>query len=281
MNKIKNIVALVIFTIIIYSCNDSNYVNPYADIDHEALAVLENDSIKYFLNTHYYDTTLDSIKIITGSETPMLEETSKLSIIKVTENEIEHELYVYVTEEGIPDLKDKFNPSLGRKNNPTEMDSIFVNRKGVLLLKNSIDLSNPFDDAEQTWWSLVSTYGLVTSAPSPIKAWVKGFPVFKSGQNKTDNGPITYSNTGKGYIFIPSGLAYSSINYQLGQTPSALFDLTLVFKVELIDIVEDTDHDNDGKATIDEDLDKDGDPSNDFSDPDNSTLPDYLNADVN
>jgi hypothetical protein len=280
MNKIKNIIAIVVFSAIIYSCgDDNNIVNPFADVDHETLAISENDSIEYFLKTHYYDSSLDSIKIITDSQIPMLDEMSKLSIIDVTENDIEHKLYVYVTEEGIPDYKDKNNTNLGRKNNPTEMDSIFVNYQGIQLVNN--DIENTFEEADQNWFSLISTFNLIIAAPTPITGWVKGFPFFKSGQNETNNGPITYENTGKGYIFIPSGLAYSSVNYQLGQSANPLFDLTLVFKIELLDIVENTDHDNDGKSTIDEDLDNDGDPTNDFSDPNNPTLPDYLNPDIN
>ncbi|WP_156109091.1 peptidylprolyl isomerase [Polaribacter sp. Hel1_85] len=204
-----------------------------------------------------------------------------MKIIDVTENEIVNKLYVYITEIGIPDFKDKNNP-IERKSNPTEMDSIFVNRKGVQLLGNTIDYDNNlFDSADQTWWSLAPTYGLSGQAPSPIKGWIKGFPFFKSGENITNNGPITYNNTGKGYLFIPSGLGYSSINYQLGQTLNALFDKTLVFEVELLDLVENTDHDNDGKPSIKEDTDKDGDPTNDFSDTDNPNLPDYLNPDIN
>jgi hypothetical protein len=160
------------------------------------------------------------------------------------------------------------------------MDSIFVTRKGIQLVNNNLD-ATPFDEAEKTWWSLISTFGAITSAPSPIRVWVKGFPTFKSGQNITANGPITYSNTGQGYIFIPGGLAYPSINYQVGQDPNASpYDLILVFKVELLDIVENTDHDNDGKATINEDANNDKDPTNDFSDSSNPNLPDYLNQNI-
>ena len=39
----------------------------------------------------------------------------------------------------------------------------------------------------------------------------------------------------------------------------------------------DTDDDGDGVYSIEEDANKDGNPANDFSDPSNPTLPDYLN----
>jgi FKBP-type peptidyl-prolyl cis-trans isomerase FkpA len=273
MNKIKNIFAFAIFTLLIYSCGDDNNVgitNPFADVNYEALAVSDNTSIENFLKTHYYDATSDDIKLIDAGQTAMFSQ-QETSIVDVTENGIAYKLYTYRTQVGVP---------VPVKESPTEMDSIFVNRKGFLLLENSIS-EDPFDSADRTWWSLAPTFGIQNIAPSPIKGWVKGFPIFKSGENKTDNGPITYVNPGKGYIFIPSGLAYPSINYQIGQNINYLFDQTLVFKVELLDIVEDTDHDNDGTPSINEDANGDEDPRNDFSDSNSPNLPDYLNPDVN
>lgn len=261
------------------SCDDQNnfgLVNPFEDVDYEALAKSENDSILKFLNTHYYDENTDLVKSINNGQASMFSNTNNLKIVDVTQNEIDYKLYVYITEEGIPDFRDNSNPNLGRKENPTKMDSIFVNREGVLLINNSIDV-DPFDQADQTWWSLISTFNFINAAPSPIIGWVEAFPYLKSGQNITNNGPIRYQNTGKAYILMPSGLAYPSINYVPGQPIDPLFDQIIVFKVELLDIVENTDHDNDGTPTINEDADGDQDPTNDFSDTSNPTLPDYLN----
>lgn len=273
MNKLKNIFLLLVLGVItLVSCDEQiqGFVNPYEDVDYEALAISDNDSILKFLNTHYYDSALDDVKLINSGQASMFSNTISLKMTEVTQNDIKYKLYAYITEEGKP------NPVKG---SPTEMDSIFVNRKGVLLFNNSIE-NDPFDQADQTWWSLISTFGIVNSAPSPIIGWVKGFPFFKSGENITNNGPITYQNTGKGYIFIPSGLAYPSINYVPGQATNSLFDQIIVFKVELLDFVEDTDHDNDGVPTIKEDADGDGNPVNDFSDSTNPNLPDYLNPNI-
>ena len=278
MNKIKSVLVLVIFAVIIYACdNDRNaFLNPYADVNYESLAISDNDSIVKFLETHYYDSNLDSLKLIDAGQLSLLNDV-RLETIDVEENDINYKLYVFVTEIGMPGPK-KDDPTKV-KGNPTEMDSIFVNRKGITLTNNNIN-SDPFDESNQTWWSLGRTFGLPGNAPSPIVAWVKGFPKFKGGENITNNGPITYQNTGKGYIFIPSGLAYPSINFQLGQSINPLFDQVIVFQIELLDIVEDTDHDNDGVASINEDADGDGDPTNDFSDTNNPNLPDYLNSNI-
>ena len=270
MTKIKNILALLIFAVVLYACGDDNIItNPYADVNYEELAISDNDSIMTFLESHYYNATLDSLKPLVSGETAMSND-ARLKTIDVEQNDINYKLYVFVTSEGIP------NPTKGF---PTKMDSIFVNRKGIELTNNNLD-STPFDDADETWWSLGTTFGFSGYAPSPIIAWVEGFQKLKSGENITNNGPLTFQNTGKGYFFIPSGLAYPSINYQLGQNLNPLFDTILVFQVELLDIVEDTDHDFDGVASIDEDADGDGDPTNDFSDTNNPNLPDYLNPNI-
>lgn len=271
MTKIKNILALLIFAVIIYACGDDNIItNPYADVDYEELATLDNDSIVLFLESHYYNVSLDSLKPMESGQTSMLDDNERLKIIDVVENDISYKLYVFITHEGVP------NPV---KASPTKMDSIFVNRKGIELINSHID-SDPFDEADQTWWNLGPTLGL-GGAPNPILAWVEGFQVLKSGENITNNGPLTFQNTGKAYFFIPSGLAYPSINYQIGQLLNPLFDKIIVFQVELLDFVEDTDHDSDGVASINEDADGDGDPTNDFSDESNPTLPDYLNPNIN
>ena len=271
MTKIKKILTLLTFAVIIYACGDDNvFTNPYADVNYEALATSDNDSIVQFLESHYYNATLDSLKPLVVGETSMLEDVAKLKIIDVEQNDINYKLYVYITNQGVP------NPT---KDFPTKMDSIFVNRQGTLLINNNLD-SSPFDQDEETWWSLGTTFGLAGYAPSPIIGWVEGFQKLKSGENITNNGPLTFQNTGKGYFFIPSGLAYPSINYQVGQTLNPLFDQTVVFKVELLDIVENTDHDFDGVASINEDADGDGDPTNDFNDTNNPNLPDYLNPNI-
>ncbi len=267
MTKIKYLLATLLFAVILYACDDNlrGFTNPYEDVDYEALAIADNDSIVTYLGSHFYNESFGSLKLIDADQTSLLDD-NRLEIIETEQNGIDYKLYVFVTEVGVtsPD-----------KGNPTEMDSIFVNRKGIQLLNNSLE-TEPFDQADQTWWSLANTFGIPGNATTPIRAWTKGFPVLKPGENVTNNGPLTFQNTGKGYIFIPSGLAYPSINYQIGQD-NPLFDKIIVFQVELLDFVKDTDHDNDGTPSIDEDANGDGDPTNDFSDPTRPTFPDYLN----
>jgi FKBP-type peptidyl-prolyl cis-trans isomerase FkpA len=258
MNKIKNIfLLLVVAGIVLYSCDDNNnaFVNPFADVNYEELAISDNDSIVKFLKDHYYNADLDSIKLIESNEISIFDE-GKVVITDLINNEINYKLYTYVINEGNPDPNKGF---------PSVIDSVFSNYTGIGITNNTLEI-NPFDSGEQRW--LTNT----------IKGWAHGFTNFKSGKNVTNNGPITYQDTGKGYIFIPSGLAYPSLEFQPGRTVP--YDQILVFKIELLDIVQDTDHDNDGTPSIQEDANGDGDPTNDFSDNSRPNLPDYLNPEI-
>ena len=56
MIKLKNIIAVIVVSIVIYACEDEGFiVNPFADVNHIALAASDNDSIVKFLKNHYYD----------------------------------------------------------------------------------------------------------------------------------------------------------------------------------------------------------------------------------
>ncbi|AUC84354.1 peptidylprolyl isomerase [Polaribacter sp. ALD11] len=268
MNKIKNIFLLLLLGIgVIYSCDDDNngFVNPFANINYEELAISDNDSIVKFLKNNYYDVSLDSVKTLVSGKTSLFDDTDNLKSMKIIDNDIEHTLYVYTRKEGMP------NPV---KENPTVMDSVYVKYSGQALMNTELLTSN-FDKNDTGVWFTLNAV---------IKGWTYGFTRMKGGELEKEangdpiNGPINYLNTGKGILFIPSGLAYPSSN--TNNFNSNLVNTNLMFYIELLDLVEDTDHDNDGTASIDEDADGDGDPTNDFSDKRNPGLPDYLNPSI-
>lgn len=290
MNKIKNIFALIIIAILIYSC-DSDSPTTIEDFDHAAQYEKDKDTLSNFLKNHYFDTTVDSIKTLVTGKTPLSND-EKLQSMVVKENDIDYTLYYYTKEVG--------NPTVN-KGKPTVMDSIFVKYYGQRIV-NTDSISNTFDNKDGIWFNLTSV----------IRGWSYGFTNFKGGDNITNNGPITYENGGKGVLFIPSGLAYRNSG-----SNSILPNECLLFYIDLYDFVKDTDHDNDGVASILEDPDgdedprndntdgdflpnyldndddgdgiltkkedtkiTDGNPANDFSDPNNPNLPDYLNKDI-
>ena len=303
MFKTRYFFLLIILSVLVYSCGDDTFgTNPFADVDHEALAISDNDSIVKFLKNHYYDSSVDSIKVLVAGETAMFDDT-KLKTMDVTENDINYKLYVYVEREG-----DYGNDS--DRGFPTKVDSVFTKYAGKTFSGTTFSDTNFDQNQSGLWFSLTSV----------VRGFSYGFTNFKGGELKKDanggpfNGPITYLNGGKGVLFIPSGLAYPSSNPQ--NWSNNLVDTNILFYIDLLTLVPNTDHDNDGVKTISEDVDNDGnvnnddtdsdgipnyfdsdddgdgvltrnedrngdgDPSNDFNDPDNPTLPDYLNPNI-
>ena len=290
MNKIKNIFALVIVSILVYSCG-SNSSSTIEDFDHEAQALVDSDTLIKFLKNHYYDTSVDSVKTLVSGKVSLYDDKQNLKSIEVTENDIDFTMYYYTKNVGTPTVDKGF---------PTVMDSVLVKYYGQRII-NTESLSTSFDKNDGVWFTLSGV----------VRGWTHGFTKFKGGDNITNNGPITFENGGSGVLFIPSGLGYKNTG-----NGSILANECLMFYIDLYDFVKDTDHDNDGVASIfedpdgdkdprnddtdldgvpnffdsdddgdgvlsiDEDKNGDGNPANDFSDPNNPTLPDYLNPDV-
>ena len=298
MNKIKNIFAFAVISILLYSCGTSNST-AVDNFDHEAQAIVDNDTLVQFLKNHYFDTDIDSVKTLIPGKTPLFESANSMS---VTENDIDYTLYYYVNEVGNPQVDKGF---------PSVMDSIYVKYYGQRIV-NTDSISNSFDSNDGIWFNLVPYIASNNSLTGGvIRGWAHGFTNFKGGDNVTNNGPITYENGGKGVLFIPSGLAYRNIG-----SGSILANENIMFYIDLFDFVKDTDHDNDGVPSImedpdgngdprdddtdgdfianyldtdddndgvltrDEDANGDGNPANDFSDPNNPELADYLNPKI-
>ncbi|GGG98173.1 hypothetical protein GCM10011416_15340 [Polaribacter pacificus] len=287
MIKIKNIVLVALAAIFIYACSSSD---PVEEFDAEAQALIDNDSLVKYLKNNYYDLTLDSIKPLAAGKTALLDD-PKLKSKTVTESDINYTLYYYVLDEGTPDPVKGF---------PTKMDSVLVTYQGAFISKTT-QLTIFETQNNATWLTLDAV----------VRGWSNGLIHFKGGKNITSNGPITYENGGKGYLIMPSGLGYGNI--ASADIPA---NMPLIFKINLFDLVENTDHDQDGlasyleienasiesnpllvdtdgdflanyqdndddgdgKLTKDEDANKDGDPRNDDTDGDG--VPDYLDPDT-
>lgn len=288
--KVLFIISLLI-VVIGYSCRPDNGPGFVDDnFDHAAQAVIDADSLVNFLQSHYYNDDIDSVKPLVDGATALIND-SRLMEQDVTEDEVNYKLYYFVKRVGDP---------MPVKGSPTVMDSVLVKYRGEYMAK--VDSLVFFDER------VISPIWLTLN--SVIRGWTYGFTHFKGGRNITTNGPIEYADGGKGVLFIPSGLAYRNIG-TLG-VPSSV---NLIFHFELYDLVENTDHDLDGVPSIMEDPDGDGDPrnddtdddlipnfldfdddadgvltrdededgdgpANDFNDPENPLLPDYLNPNI-
>jgi uncharacterized protein YcfL len=302
MIKLKHIILVAIASIFIYACSSNNGL--VDEFDHEGQAVIDNDTLVKYLTNHYYDATIDSIKPLITGETALIDD-SKLKTQDITENDIDYKLYYYVEREGTPAPKLDVipEPYPERDGFPTVLDSILVTyHLGYLSTATTYEAVQELNTA--TWFDPITVF---------VRGWLYGFTHFKGGENNTVNGPITYENGGKGVLIIPSGLAYRNLTTIILPANS-----NLIYYVNLFDVAENTDHDldglpsyleiedatvesdprfvdtdgdlfanyrdsdddNDGVLTKDEDTNDDGDPRNDFSDPSNPTVPDYLNRNI-
>ncbi len=260
MNKIKSILTLLVLTTAFFACRD-NITNDV--FNHEAQAIIDDDRLNDFFRSYYFDVEIDSLKPLIEGKTSLLDD-PKLNELDVRFDNIDYKLYTYVKEEGIG------------INKPTIADSVLV-RRSELFITDSLEIRTVVTARLQTWidpFRRVSSSGNTSSIQLEREGWVKGIVAFKEGiQLQTNNAPITFAGVGRGFIFIPSGLAFR--NTGLGNTIPG--NSNFIYDIDLFKVNVGTDHDNDGVATIDEDGDGDGDPRNDMNDRNNRGIPDYLN----
>lgn len=286
--------AIVAITILSlgFSCDDDNNPLGLVNFDHAAQSLIDNDSLVKFLESHYYNEANESLDDLVNGSTSLMDD-PRLNVMEINENDVDYKLYYFVVREGAP---------VPAKGNPTVVDSVLVGYKGLVLNSNS-NLSFFEERVFPLWLTLDGV----------IRGWSHGFTNFKGGRDVTQpNGPVEFADGGKGILFIPSGLAYQNEGRGLDIAPNR----SLVFFINLFDLIEnsnydndniisiledidgdgdprnddtdgdlfpnyrDSDDDGDGVLTRDEDANGDGDPTNDFSDPDNPTLPDYLNPNI-
>jgi len=242
--KIKNIVLIIGIILVVFSCNNNNK-NTFKPFDHAAQALIDDDSLVNYLETHYYNATLDSIKKVDNGQTPF---SAQVQTKVVVENDISYNLYYIVSQQGV-----------GYQ--PSKIDDVLVTYRGELLdgtvfdHRETITLGNP-------WFNLTSV----------IKGWSYGIPNFKAGNNiSMPNQPLEFENYGKGFLFIPSGLAYKDTGS--GSVPASA---PLIFKIDLQYAVA-ADHDHDNVVSNNEDIDNNGDVTNDDTDGDG--IPNYIDGD--
>lgn len=236
----KNLFVIALLGVLIYSCDRDDNVED--NFDHAAQAIIDNDSLVDYLQTHYFDDAIDSIKPLGKGATALIDD-PRLMVKNITEFDVDYKLYYLVLREGNP---------IPKKNNPTIMDSVLVRYRGDYL-RTTDELVFFEQRISPIWLTLNST----------IRGWTHTFIEFKGGENVTSNGPIEFAGGGKGVIFIPSGLAYRNFG-----TTGIPANTNLQFYFDLFDVVEGTDHDNDGVASFYEDADGDGDHFNDDTDGD-------------
>lgn len=236
--KFKNLFFILALSTSIFSCSKDN--NSSSNFDAAKQALDDDATLITYLQTHYLNDD-GGIWTIKNGESPLMDQVEMQAIAK---NDISYKLYY---------LKQSAGVTIA----PSRADSVLVKYTGMLL-------DSTVFDAPQThvWQQLTDV----------IDGWSYGFTNFKGGTRMVNaDESFSYENSGKGLLFIPSGLAYSNIGRST-IPPNA----PLVFQITLNE-VNIADNDNDGVTTILEDQDRDGNVKND--DTDGDLIVNYLDVD--
>ena len=213
----------------------------------------DDETIREFLNTHFYNKeefknppegfdykiVIDTIAGDNANKEPMME-----SAVPITFNVSSSHLGLSAEEENIEHTLYYIEARKGGGGSPTYADSTLVRYQGYLLDGTQFDESKDFS------WTDISRIA--------ARGFADGYAQMYAGTTDqiVENADGTYNidNSGIGLVIMPSGMAY------FNRSPSALVPAysILMFEIELGLYVEDTDHDNDGIPSSQEDLNGNG-----------------------
>ena len=274
------ILVFICFAVTLLSCKNDDNGGPEA-IPPSLLSDVapeDDETIREFLNTHFYNyeefetppegfdyrIVIDTIAGENADKRPLMEDAESVTVnvsssffgLSAGEEDIAHKLYYIEAREGGGE-------------SPTYADSTLLKYEGSLLN------GTPFDQRAEFAWQELSFN---------VQGYSNGVAKMKAGtpDQIIDNPDGTYSiaNSGIGLIIMPSGLGYFHNPRDASVIPRYS---PLIFKVELGAFVEDTDSDNDGIPSIQEDLNGNGylgDDNTDFDvEPFNGRLANFRDAD--
>jgi FKBP-type peptidyl-prolyl cis-trans isomerase FkpA len=239
--KLKIIVTFILISVIAFSCSKSDNKEVF---DPVAQALIDDALLVEFLQTHYL-TAENEIDTILNNETPLFVQVETEDILF---REVEFKQYFYTDFKGV-----------GKS--PSRNDSIQMKYRGFTLDSIKFDENTSFTSS-RSWFHL----------PNLIQGWRYGLPHYQEGEKIVNpDESFDYVNTGKGILFIPSGLAFGP-----NGTANIAGNSPVYFFIELGAVII-ADADNDNVINNIEDVDGDGDVLNDDTDEDN--IPDYVDID--
>ncbi len=226
---------------------------PVITFDYVAQEEKDRAALEEYLTTHYLDVD-NNIQEISDGETPLMDlvSTKTVPITRDYYNDeidgevtINYTLYYLITEEGVGI-------------NPKYTDSVNFSFKGMTL-DNEV-----FGEDNYGIWAGILDKGDVFGE-GLITGMNRGLLEFKSGTWVTNpDGSITYNDTGKGFIFMPSGLGYG-----VASLPNISANSPLIYKISLNLVKQETDWDHDGIDSMYEDVDGNDILTDDDTDGDN------------
>lgn len=256
--QLRKVVLAMTAFIFVLSCGDDD--GPGFDLippkKLSDVVVEDEATLQAYLQTHFYNyedfenppadfdfqVVLDTIAGINGDKRPLIQDVESLTIevssedFQLDDNEtVPHTLYYLIAREGVGGM-------------PTPADSSYIRYQGSLLNGLLFDATSDY-----TWQYL----------PFFLRGYSQAVSKFRVGDAIVENpdGTTEITNGGVGAMFLPSGLAYfnGSPNGIPAYSP-------LIFTISTGLYIPDTDYDGDGIPSIMEDLNGDGDVTNDNTD---------------
>lgn len=290
MNKFKFYFLLFCSAAILFSCNKADSVDEIPIRDFDLQYADDMAQIEDYLNTH---------SIVIGDD-------DQVTMDKISEtNTLPSMMSYYVA----PDVVSDVYPQLRKKPfqyndktyeiyyfklrpdntdaaavKPSRADGVLSSYRGSYLHYDT-ETINKGEANEETITTLNSTLFEYTPNPvdflfldTTVRGWAEVMPFFKTGNRFAQEGqPTTYTDFGFGVMFIPSGFAYfnrGQFVQSSGVTIPSYSPLVFTFKLLEAKL---GDQDADGVYSNDEDLNHDGDFSNDDTDSDG--VPDLYDMD--
>lgn len=252
LNFSKLYLVLVTLIFFLSSCDSDNNSVAVEINDYSEQLATDNALLVDYLSTHFYNyqdfprsenkivsIEIDTISGDNANKIPLIDQVQQIYVPLTDANNaiINHTLYYIVAQQG---------SELERK--PTIVDSTYVAYKGELLSGYKFD-----ERVSPVWFDNASVvsgfrYGLQHFAPGTYSV--------------NESGIIRFQDFGQGIIFMPSGIGY----YASGLAAIPNYS-PLVFSVSVYTTNE-SDHDNDGILSKNEDPDGDRNPFNDDTDSD-------------
>ncbi len=234
MKNLKLRFLTLLVALILISCGSDDDAGGVPIRDRQEVYLENLDSINKYLNTHYLDDSQRQnvpagadfefeFKEIEDGDTSRTPLSQLVNSQIITRDGVDYQLYTLKVREGEGDRRATF------------ADSTLVSYEGTLLNGNVFDSS-----INSIWFDL----------PSTIAGFGAGVTQFKEASAIIPNGDgtLTYEGSGIGAIFIPSGLGY----FERAQTGIPSYSpLIFTFKLRK---VKTTDHDGDGIFSQFEDL---------------------------
>ncbi|PWA05346.1 FKBP-type peptidylprolyl isomerase [Flavobacterium psychrotolerans] len=281
MNKFKLYFLLISVTFVLFSCNKSDTVASVPLREYGVQNSTDKETIENYLRTYYIESVMNhpgftddqDVKLtkipVNGSQPSIMSLLDsptfpKLSIKKVRLHDIDYEVYY---------LKFRADNDVDGKS-PCRVDEVLAAYSGSYLTNKSTTTNSiTVTDITSTVFETVLYPQQRLALDRTIRGWAEIFPLFKTGSFDATPSPdpASYLNFGAGVMFLPSGLAYYNVT-----TSTIPAYSSLVFSFKLYDMKR-ADQDGDGILSVDEDLNGDGDFTNDDTDGDG--VQNYLDID--